>query len=316
MNFKLSIITPAYNEARNLPVLHDRIRAVLDAMEVEWEWIVVDDHSRDHSFQVVGAIARENPRVKALRLSRNFGSHAAISCGVHHADGDCCVVLAGDLQDPPEVIPSLIKEWQDGSHIVWAARAAREGETRSTLMFAIAYYWLMRRVIGMENVPAGGADFFLLDRRVMDAYSRFGERNVSILALLSWMGFRQRFVEYDKQARLHGASGWTLGKKVKLAMDSVTSFSYLPVRMMSVVGVATALLGFMYALFVFVNALRGNSVEGWSSIMLVVLMLGGIQMIMLGVLGEYLWRTLEESKQRPTYLVEERIGVGNDKPDD
>jgi dolichol-phosphate mannosyltransferase len=278
------------------------------ALGMDWEWIVVDDHSRDGTFDVLFELAGRDAHVKALRLSRNFGSHAAITCGIRQAAGNCCIVLAADLQDPPEIIPELVTAWHSGGQIVWAVRRNREGEKRDTILLARAYYWLMRRMVGIESLPASGADFFLLDRRVMDAFCRFGERNVSILALLSWMGFRQNFIEYDKQARLYGASGWTLGKKIKLALDSITSFSYLPIRAMSMVGIVTALLGFFYAGFVLFNALVGHPIEGWSSIMLVVLIIGGFQMLMLGVLGEYLWRTLEESKERPSYLVEATVG--------
>jgi dolichol-phosphate mannosyltransferase len=166
------------------------------------------------------------------------------------------------------------------------------------------YYWIMRNVVGMKDMPATGADFFLLDRKVADAFRQFGEANTSILALITWMGFRQERVQYDKHARLHGRSGWTLAKKLKLVVDSVASFSYMPIRLMSVLGFLVAAVGFVYAIVVVVNALRGSPAEGWSSLMVVVLVLGGFQMAMMGVLGEYLWRALDEARRRPRYIVE------------
>lgn len=300
----LSIVTPAYNEVHNLPVLYARLVEVLNVVPMDWEWIVVDDHSRDSTFSAMAAISGHDDRVHAIRLARNSGSHTAITCGLHHARGHCAVVLAADLQDPPETLPALIAQWQTGAQVVWAVRAQREGESTTTVGFAKLYYLIMRRVVGIHEMSANGADFFLLDRQVLDAFCQFRERNVSILALLTWMGFRQAFITYDKQARLHGKSGWNLGKKLKLVVDSVTSFSYLPIRLMSIVGFAVAVMGFFYTGVVIVNALAGRPPEGWSSLMVVVLVIGGVQMLMMGVLGEYVWRTLDEARIRPQYLIE------------
>lgn len=300
----VSIVVPAYNEAQNLPELYKRLQQVMSALPVDWEWIVVDDHSRDDTFAVLSSMARAAPRVRALRLARNYGSHAAITCGLHQARGDCAIILAADLQDPPEVIPQLIAKWREGTQVVWAARGRREGETLSTIGLSRLYYYIMRRVVGMSDMPATGADFLLLDRRVIDAFRQFNESNVSIMALITWMGFQQTTVAYDKQPRLHGRSGWSLEKKLKLALDSVTSFTYQPIRLMSYVGAAVALMGFLYAVLAGVLALRGRTPQGWSSLMVVILVIGGIQMLMMGVLGEYLWRALDEARRRPRYLIE------------
>jgi glycosyltransferase involved in cell wall biosynthesis len=300
----VTIVTPAYNEAENLPVLYQRLRSVLDGLAVDWEWIVVDDHSGDGTTQVLARLVEQDGRLHGLRFSRNFGSHTAIMCGLNRARGDCAIVMAADLQDPPEEMPGLLAEWQRGAQVVWAVRARREGESASYLSFARLYYALMRRTGALRGLPASGADFFLVDRCVIDAFNQFRESHVSILALITWMGFRQAAVSYDKQARLHGRSGWNLEKKLKLVLDSVTSFTYFPIRLMSYVGFATALLGFLYAGLVTFNALRGLPPQGWASLMVVVLLLGGVQMLMLGVLGEYLWRALDESRQRPRYIIE------------
>lgn len=304
---KLSVVTPAYNEERNVPVLYAALNSILSSLDADWEWIVVDDHSADKTFEAVTEIALRDPRVRAVRLARNFGSHTALACGLHQAQGDCAVVLAADLQDPPETVIELLKKWQEGAQVVWAIRGKRAGERRSRIAFARLYYFLMRRVVGMKGIPSTGADFFLLDRIVMDAFRQFRESNVSILALITWMGYRQTAITYDKQSRLYGQSSWNFEKKLKLAVDSVTSFSYLPIRLISCLGFILGLLGFMYAGLVINNALHGNPVPGWSSLMVVVLLVGGIQMLMMGVLGEYLWRALDESRRRPRYLIEASI---------
>jgi polyisoprenyl-phosphate glycosyltransferase len=304
----LSVVTPAYNEAENLPILYRRLCEVLGLVALEWEWVVVDDHSSDNTLGVLNDLAQRDPRVRAMRFARNFGSHAAITCGLHHARGDCAAVIAADLQDPPEVLPKLFAGWQAGGQIVWAVRGKREGEPIHRIGFSRLYYFLMRRVVGIKEMPSKGADFLLMDRRVIDAFGQFNESNVSILALVTWMGFRQTSIRYEKRARIHGESGWNLEKKLKLAVDSVTSFTYLPIRIMSYAGMIVAFLGLLYAAYVVVHALRGAPPTGWSSLVVVVLVLGGVQMIMLGVLGEYLWRALDESRHRPRYLIEAVTG--------
>lgn len=300
----LSIVTPAYNEAENLPVMYQRLRNVLEGLDVEWEWIVVDDHSADQTFTVIAGMAGDDRRVHGVRLARNSGAPRAEACGLHHARGNCAIVMASDLQDPPEAIPALLAEWQKGAQVVWAVRARREGESWSTIGFSRLFCWLMRHVVGLEGMPPTGADFYLLDRCVVDAFCQFRESHVGNETLFIWMGFRQASIRYDKQARLHGRSGWSLEKKLKLAVDSVTSFTYLPIRMMSYAGLITALLGFLYAGLVVVNALCGRPPAGWTSLMVVVLVVGGVQMLMLGVLGEYLWRALDEARRRPRYVIE------------
>jgi len=300
----LSVITPAFNEVENLATFYERLRKTMQTVDMEWEWLVVDDHSHDGTFELISNLARRDSRVKGVRFSRNFGAHTALTYGLHKARGDCIAALAADLQDPPEFIPALLKEWRSGAQVVWAARHQRQGETAATIGSARLYYWVMRNVVGMKEMPAMGADFFLVDRQVAEAFSGFSEANVSILALITWMGFRQVVIPYDKEARLHGRSGWDLKKKLKLLVDSVTSFSYLPIRFMSYLGFVVAFLGFTYAGVVFFNAFHGDPVQGWSSLMVVVLVVCGLQMLLMGVLGEYVWRALDEARRRPRYLLE------------
>ena len=305
----LSVVTPAYNEAENLPRLYERLAATLEPMQLAWEWIIVDDHSSDRTFAVIMELVDRDLRIRGFRFSRNFGAHKAITFGMQNAGGNCAAIMAADLQDPPETLPHLLEKWKDGAQVVWAVRAQREGEKASTIGFSRLYYWLMRNVVGMNEMPATGADFFLIDRRVIDALSEFNEHNASLMALITWMGFRQTQITYTKEARLHGSSGWNLEKKLKLVVDSVTSFTYLPIRLMSYLGVFVAILGFLYAGFVIWNAIAGRPSEGWSSLMVVVLVVGGIQMLMMGILGEYIWRALDEARQRPRYILEADAGI-------
>lgn len=311
---EISIISIARNEAANLPVLHQRLAPVMDTLGMAWEWIVVDDHSDDGTFAVIAGLAAADPRIRGLRFSRHFGSHAATVCGLHHARGACAVLMASDLQDPPELIPTLVAPWRDGAHIVSATRSSRPGESFSTVLFSRLYHGLMRSILRQGDAPVSGTTYRLLDRRVIDAVRRFGETPSGLHTLLTWMGYRAVYVPYDQPPRLHGRSQWTLGQKVKLVIDSVTSFSYLPIRIITVTGFLTAVLGFAYAVHVIGQAIAGGTVEGWASLMVVVLVLAGVQMIMLGVLGEYLWRSLAESRRRPQYLIEDDVGLTREPP--
>ncbi len=304
----VSVVTPAYNERDNLEALYERLHAALDGLPLDWEWVAVDDHSADGTFEELDRLAHQTGRVRGVRLARNSGSHLAIACGLEKARGDCAVVMAADLQDPPEAIPQLLEKWRQGAQIVWGVRSGREGESWQTVAGSRLYYLIMRHAVGIRELPAAGADFVLIDRRVIRAINDFEEDNASILATLAWIGFRQDRVVYQKEARHSGESGWTLRRKLKLVVDSITSFSYGPIRWMSYVGFVVALLGFAYAALVIRNGLTGSPVEGWASLMVVVLVLCGIQMIMMGVLGEYLWRALHEARRRPRYLIEDETG--------
>jgi dolichol-phosphate mannosyltransferase len=308
----LSVITPMFNESENVEVLHKRLSDALDAEGIEWEWIVVDDHSGDDTFSTVRKIASVRKNVRGMRFAGNTGSHMAIACGLNLARGQCSIVLAADIQDPPELIPELLQKWREGARVVWAARRNREGAGIREKAPSRGYYWILRNFVGIDNTPPMGADFFLLDRRVTNALKLYGETNVSILALIAQMGFRQEVVHYDKERRERGQSGWTLSKKVKLLLDSIIAFTFKPIRFMSYFGFLVACAGFVYALHIIFNALTGTPSEGWSSLMVVTLVVGGTQMVMLGILGEYLWRTLDESRNRPRFLVEEEFGFSEE----
>ena len=302
---KLSILTPAFNEAANLPALYERLVETMRAIGGEWEWVVVDDHSGDETFTVIEALALRDARVRGFRLARNSGSHVAIMCGLHQADGDAAVMIAADLQDPPETLATMVGRWRQGAQVVWATRRAQPGD-RSHKGFAALYYWIMRRLVGMKEMPARGADFFLVDRVVLDAFKRFSERNVSVLALITWLGFRQEYVEYEKEPRTAGRSGWTLSRKIKLVVDSIASFSDFPIRVCTYVGLA--LVAIAIALLAGSLALLPQLGGGVLFLLFLIVGLAGLQMVALGVVGEYVWRALEESRRRPAYLIEAVAG--------
>ena len=306
----LSVVVAAYNEEGNVPLLYDRLLA-LDwaALKLEPEFVFVDDHSQDKTPQVLASLAARDPRVKVLRFSKNFGSHKAFTAGLEHCTGVAAVILAADLQDPPETIPQLVAKWREGAKVVWAVREDREGESLATRLLSRLYYFLMRRMAEVRP-PRKGADFLLLDRVVVAELRKAPEKHTSLLSLIQWMGFDQAEIVYTKAARHSGRSNWTLSKKLKLAVDSFVSFSYVPLRLASACGLLFAFSGFLYAAVIAVRAIAlGSPVQGWSSLMCVLLIVSGVQLVILGILGEYLWRTFDEARGRPRYIVEKRINL-------
>lgn len=305
---KLSVVIAAYNEEANLPLLYQRVCA-LDwaALGLELEFVFVDDHSRDGTARILRGLAASDPRVRVLRFAKNFGSHKAFTAGLEQCTGDAAVILAADLQDPPETIPQLVEKWRTGAKVVWAVRGEREGVSLADKLFARFYYWLMCRFAEVQP-PREGADFLLVDRCVLSELRAAPEKNTSVLLLIQWMGFPQDHITYTKAARHSGRSKWTLSQKVKLAIDSLASFSYAPIRLASLMGVIFAMTGFVYALVVAAKAIWwGSPVQGWPALMCVVLIASGTQLLILGALGEYLWRAYDETRRRPRYIIEERI---------
>lgn len=301
----ISLVFPVYNEADNLPLLHQRLDEVCRTLpDDRFEFIFVDDCSTDSSPAVLRGLNEKDKRVKVVRFARNCGSHAALAAGLNLCRGECAIVMAADLQDPPGLIPELLEKWRRRIKIIWGVRQSRKGETFVTKFLAGVYYRLMNWLTEVR-MPPSGADVFLADRVVIDAYKQMTEKHTSVFMALAWLGFSQNSVLYVKQARHKGQSKWTLSRKFKLAVDSLLSFSDVPVRYMSVLGFLTAILGFGYALQVIWEYIfLGIPVQGWSSLIVAVLVVGGIQMMMLGVLGEYLWRTYDESRKRPRFVIE------------
>jgi polyisoprenyl-phosphate glycosyltransferase len=301
----ISILTPAFNESTNLHALYRRLAAAMSAHALEWEWLIVDDHSGDDTFSVIQQLAAADPRVRGLRLARNCGSHIAIMCALHHVTGDAAALLAADLQDPPEFLAQMLERWRAGSQVVWAVRRRRPGD-RGHKGFAALYYWVMRELVGMKEIPANGADFFLVDRVVVDAFRQSRERNTSVFALITWFGFRQDQIEYDKQPRASGRSGWTLARKIKLVIDSVTSFSDFPLRWCLYSGLSLLLLGSVVGLVGLV--LLPSLVAGLILLLAFMLGLSGLQLTALAIVGQYVYRALDEARGRPTYVIEAVAG--------
>ncbi len=302
----ITVIIPIYNEEENLVALYTRLDEMARRSANEFEFVFVDDGSSDESYTLLRELSQKDNRLKALRFSRNFGSHAACLAGLIYSRGDACSFIAGDLQDPPELIHQLIGEWRGGYEVVIGIREWKKDSGR---YFQRLYYKLVRR-FALPNMPESGTDVFLIDRKVVDAVISMGEKNTSIFGLILWSGFKQSVVYYKKERRQKGISKWSLGRKIKLFIDTFVSFSYFPLRLMSQLGVLTAVTGFVYALIVIAARLfYSRAIEGWTSLMVVLLLVSGVQMIMLGVLGEYLWRNFDESRKRPPFIVSDSIGL-------
>jgi len=301
----ISIILPAYNEEANLPLLYKRLSYAASEMpEYDFEFIFIDDCSQDKTPDILIELRSSDDRVVIIRFARNCGSHAAIVAGLNFCRGNLAIIMAADLQDPPEVIiPKMIEQWKNGYKIVWGTPKKRKAEKYTTLFFSRLYYFLMNHLTDI-NQPPTGASIVLLDRIAINEFKQSPEKNTSVVMLIAWLGFSQTSISYVKEARHAGSSKWTFSKRLKLFFDSLISFSYAPLRFMSAMGVISALLGFLYGVVVFINAIMGNPIQGWSSLMIVVLLLGGVQMAMTGIIGEYLWRTYDEARGRPRYVIE------------
>lgn len=305
-----SFVVPVFDEEAGLEAFYERCRDVATGLFDRWEIVFVDDGSRDGSGDVLRALNARDPRVHVVRLARNFGSHTAIAAGLDHATGDVAVVLAADLQDPPELIGDLLASWREGYDVVWAVREGR-AESLPRRIVARTFYALIRKLALPTYPKTGTGSFCLIDKRVVEAVRMFPERNRVTFGIVSWTGFPQAQVPYERPPRQTGSSHWSLGMMIKAAVDTLVSFSYAPIRFVSVVGLIAAAIGFLAAVYLVVASLAfGAAVVGWPSLIVSVLLFGGLNLLILGILGEYIWRVAEEVKQRPLYIVSERIGIG------
>jgi len=305
----ISIVVPVYWNEGSLPLLKAEFEEIADEFPSEdFEFIFVDDGSGDKSFMVLEELASQDERVKLVQLSRNFGSNIAILAGLSHAQGDAVAVISADLQDPPQLIPQMIREWQQGTEVVLAARATRDDPWLSRL-FASTFNRLYRRFV-FPDFPPNGFDFMLIDRQVVEIIVQLQEKNSYIFGQVMWVGFNRTVLEYDRTEREHGQSMWTFTKKIKYFIDAFSAFSYLPLRLASFAGGMMAIIGFIYAFIVlFLRVTTGFDVEGWASMIIVLLIVSGTQLILMGVMGEYLWRVLDESRKRPTFIVRRRVNL-------
>ena len=303
----LSVVVPVFNEEGNLPELHRRLAAVLPAVVDSWEIVFVDDGSRDRSWELIRGLAAADPHVRGVRFSRNFGHQMAFAAGLDHARGDAVVIMDADLQDPPELIPELVARWREGHEVVYAVRTRREGETLFKKLTASVFYRLLRRITQVE-IPVDTGDFRLMGRRALEAFRRLPERHRFTRGLVAWVGFSQVGVPYARAARKAGETNYPLRKMLRFAVDAITSFSHVPLQLATWLGFLTSLFAFAYIVVVVVLKFVGISWPGYTSLMAAILFLGGVQLVMIGLLGEYLGRVYDEVKGRPLYLVQDTVG--------
>ena len=306
----LTIVIAAYNEEAALPLLHPRLLEVLDSLDLEGRILYVDDGSSDATWATLLALARDEPRVGLLRLARNFGKEAALTAGLDHVQTDAALVLDADGQDPPELIPEFIAKWREGFDVVYGTRTRRDGESWIKRATAAMFYRVINR-LSNTPIPADTGDFRLLSRRVLDALGQLRERQRFMKGLFAWVGFRQAALPYRRAPRVAGDSKFNYWRLWNFALEGITGFSTVPLRVATYIGFFAAFVAIMYALWIITKTLIwSDPVQGWPTMMAVILFLGGVQLMALGVIGEYLGRSYLEAKQRPLYLVSERRDHG------
>ena len=302
----ISVIVPAYNEELVVEATHKRLSSVLEGTESPYEIIFVNDGSKDGTLRKLKELSLTHPEVKVVNFSRNFGHQIAVTAGMDNARGDVVVLIDADLQDPPELIIQLLAKWREGYDVAYAQRVVRQGETLFKKWTAKIFYRILHRMTDID-IPVDTGDFRLMDRKVVDSLLSFRERHRFIRGLVSWVGFRQIGVPYEREERYAGESKYPLRKMIKFSLDGITSFSFKPLQFASKLGFFAAFIGLISIIVTLILKLFTNlTVQGWTSLMIVCLFLGGIQLIVLGVLGEYVGRIYDEVRQRPLYIVDEK----------
>jgi dolichol-phosphate mannosyltransferase len=305
----ISVVTPMHDEEGNARAMYERTAAALE--HHEWELVVTDDGSRDGTLRILEEIAAADERVKLVKLSRNFGHQAAITAGLEHARGEAIVMIDADLQDPPEVIPEMVRAWQAGSDIVYGVRESREGETKLKLVTAHAFYRIMSRLAQIE-LPVDSGDFRLMDRRALEVLLSMPERNRFLRGMTVWIGFTQTALPYKRDARTAGETKFTMRKMLRFSFDAISSFSYFPLQLATFLGFAVSILAFICIPVTVIARINDIFVPGISSTLIAILLLGGIQLITLGVIGEYVGRIYDEVKRRPLYVIKETQNIDPD----
>jgi len=297
-----SVVVPVFNELETIPHMYERMTAVMQSLNEPYELVLVDDGSRDGSSERLLALQDTDPRVRVLTLSRNFGHQIAISAGLDHARGDAVVIIDADLQDPPEVIPELVQRWKQGADVVYARRVARSGETRFKLVTASLFYRLIRSLTAVD-IPADTGDFRLMDRQVVDALITMREHHRFMRGLSAWVGFKQEAVPYERRERFAGQTKYPFRKMLRFSVDAITSFSHIPLQIATSFGfllAGTSLLGILIAIIL---RLFHHAIVGQASTLIILLLVGGVQLIFLGIIGEYLGRIYDEVRARPLYVL-------------
>jgi len=302
----ISVVVPVFNEELNIPIFYNELNTATEKSDFDIEIIFVNDGSRDSSWKAIQALKAKDARVKGFNLSKNSGSYAAIAAGFSKASGDAIMAISADLQDPPEIINLFFPKWKEGFDVVWGVRAGRKDPFFKAL-FAKVFYWVVRKMI-FPDFPSDGMDIGLFSRRIIQEYLKIQDRNSIPFFTIYSLGFRQAQVPYLREKRRLGESGWPFWKRVTCAIDIFVGFSYVPIRIITAFGLLCAASGLTYAIVTFFRQLAFNSfTPGWSSIIILILFIGGIQMIFMGIIAEYLWRTNDRVKQRPIYCIMEEI---------
>ncbi len=299
----ISIILPCFNEEGNLLKLHERLSAVISLYEYDFELLFVDDGSTDNTRGVLTDLCRKDSKMKVIELSRNFGHQAAICAGIDHANGNALIMLDADLQHPPELITEMMKKWQEGNDIVYTVRNDPKGTSKFKTCTAKLFYKLIN-ALSNTYIPVNSADFRLMDEKVVAEFRKLKESDKFLRGLVSWVGFRQHCIRYDADPRYAGKSGYSLLKMIKFAFDGITSFTAFPLHISTILGICVSLFSFLYAVYaVCIKLFTDEALPGWASVLVAVLFLGGVQLLSLGVIGEYLNRIYTETKSRPAYIV-------------
>lgn len=308
MSVEISVVVPLYNEESNIKNLFERLISVLDCLNTTYEIVCVNDGSRDNTLSCIIEHHTHHPQIKALDLSRNFGKEIALTAGIDRASGAAVIPIDADLQDPPELIHQLVAKWRQGYDIVYATRRARKGETWIKRLTATAFYKTIEKISPIP-IPKNTGDFRLLDRRAVEALKQMPERTRFMKGLFTWVGFKQTSILFDRQPRYQGNTTWNYWKLWNFAIDGITSFSSLPLKVWSYIGLCVSCLSLLYASFLVIRTvIIGIDVPGYASLMVAILFLGGLQLITLGVVGEYLSRVYEEVKGRPLYFIRDSYG--------
>lgn len=304
----ISVVVPCYNEALVLHETHRRLDQALAGLDVDVEFVYVNDGSSDGTAEILAALSARDQRVRVLSFARNFGHSTAVTAGIDHASGDAVVLIDADLQDPPEVIPEMVRLWREGNQVVYGVRARRAGETPFKRATAAAFYRLINRLSDVP-IPLDTGDFRLMDRRVVDVLRRMPERARFVRGMVAWVGFRQAPVHYERHARFAGETRYPLTKMIRFAIDGLTSFSAAPLRVATWVGLSASVIGLLGVVYaVAARVFTQAWVPGWAALFVAVMFMGGVQLLCLGVIGEYVGRIYAESKQRPLYVLSEVRG--------
>ena len=302
---ELSVIIPIYNEEENISLLHHRLTKVLNEMDSGYELIFVNDGSHDDSMELVQQLAKENAYVKYIDLSRNFGHQIAVMAGLDHAQGEASIIIDADLQDPPELIPEMVAKWKEGYEVVYAKRKSRKGESAMKKWTAKLFYRILRKLTDFD-IPVDVGDFRIIDQKIVEVLRNMPERSKYLRGQIAWVGFNQTYVTYNREERHAGETGYSIKKMLDLAMNAVTGFSEAPLRLVTYMGIMVTVFSLLTMMYTLISRLLTDSyVEGWASLMVSILFLGGVQMIAIGILGEYIGRIYRDIRQRPLYIVKD-----------